>query len=186
MGERAQIVIDTNILLNLATPVVDSRRRAPTGGDPLRTVLTGYDVHVPTCVLGEIQQARSGNDLLAAAAELVMRATQHLTTHDIETGLDEPPDFGLDPGESHGIWLANELSADMFVTDDFSTTNYLFVALALDDRNTLFTTPHLLCKLARQETLDPAYVDAVLTYYAETKGWDRQYVEMLRSKYLSR
>jgi hypothetical protein len=184
MSDPPVIGVDTNVLLNLATPVVDGRARAPTGEDPLRTVLEGYDVHVPSSVLGEVSEARGGDDLLSAAAELVFRASHHLTTHDVEAEIDDSLDLGLDRGESHGIWLANDRSATMFVTDEFNTTNYLFVALALEDRNTLFTTPHLLCLLAERGILDGQYVDAALTYYVETKGWDRQYVERLRSRYL--
>lgn len=185
MGDRSVIVIDTNVLLNLATPVVDGRSWAPSGEDPLKTVLMGYDVHVPSSVLGEIHEARDSGDLLSAAADLVFKAAHHVTTHEVEAELDDELDVGLDPGESHGIWLANELSAAMFVTDEFNTTNYLFVSLALDDRNTLFTTPHLLCHLANRGTLDAKYVDAALTYYIETKQWDREYVNQLRSHYLS-
>lgn len=185
MGEQAVIVVDTNVLLNLATPVVDGRPRAPSGDDPLKTVLTGYDVHVPSSVLGEVTDARESGDLLSTAADLVCRASHHLTTHDVGGDIDEPPEFGLDRGESHGIWLANELSAAMFLTDEFNTTNYLFVSLALDDRNTLFTTPHILCVLADNGHLSPPYVDAALTYYVETKQWDRQYVAQLRTTFLT-
>jgi len=72
----------------------------------------------------------------------------------------------------------------MFLTDEFNTTNYLLVSLALDNRNTLFTTPHVLCSLAREGILSTAYVDAALTYFVETKHWDRAYVEGLRNEYL--
>ncbi|PSQ25285.1 hypothetical protein BRD03_14745 [Halobacteriales archaeon QS_9_68_17] len=185
MGERAITIVDTNVLLDLATPVVDGRSRAPTGEDPLKTVLTGYDVHVPSSVLGEVSKAQGSDDLLSAAADLVFRASHHLTTHDVDAEIDDPLDFGLDRGESHGIWLANELSAAMFVTDEFNTTNYLFVSLALNDRNILFTTPHILCVLTDRGLLTPQYVDAVLTYYIETKQWDRQYVDQLRNTYLT-
>ncbi|MEY7850224.1 hypothetical protein AB7C87_13605 [Natrarchaeobius sp. A-rgal3] len=185
MTDEPIIVVDTNVLLNLATPVVDARSRAPTGEDPLKTVLFGYDVHVPSSVLAEVSEAQGNGDLLSAAADLVFRASHHLTTHEVETQTDEPLEFGLDPGESHGIWLANELGAAMFVTDEFNTTNYLFVSLALEDRNTLFTTPHVLCLLAERGTLDTQYVHSALTYYVETKQWDAQYVSQLRSEYLS-
>lgn len=73
----------------------------------------------------------------------------------------------------------------MFVTDEFNTTNYLFVSLALDDRNILFTAPHILCILADRGLFTPQYVDAALTYYVETKQWDRQYVDQLRTTYLT-
>ena len=97
---------------------------------------------------------------------------------------DEPLDYGLDQGESDGIWLANGLDAPLFITDEFNSTNYLFVSLALDDRNTLFTTPHVLCKLASQAILSLEYVDAAFSYYADSKQWDEQYLNQLRHKYL--
>lgn len=182
--ERAVIVVDTNVLLNLATPVVDGRPVAPSGDDPLRALLTAYDVHVPSSVLGEIGNATGSDDLLATAADAVMKAAHHLAVHDVDGRLDAPLEYGLDRGESHGIWLTNKLGAEMFVTDEFNSTNYLFVSLALDDRNTLFTTPHVLCVLADLDILDNRYVDAVLTYYVETKSWDRNYVDQLRNTYL--
>ena len=58
------------------------------------------------------------------------------------------------------------------------------LTLALDDRNTLFTTPHILCTLATHEILPVEYIDAALTYYVETKDWDAQYVALLRQQYL--
>ncbi|TQQ83652.1 hypothetical protein EGH24_02355 [Halonotius terrestris] len=183
MAEAPTVVVDTNVLLNLATPVVDGRPRAPSGGDPLKTVLTAYDVHVPAAVLGEVTDAADGDDLLAAAATLVLRAADQLTTHDVAADIDAPLSYGLDRGEARGIWLANDLEAAMFVTDEFNTTNYLFVALALADRNTLFTTPHVLCRLAVGGVLEQAYVEQLLTYFVETKGWEASYVSQLRARY---
>jgi predicted ribonuclease YlaK len=183
MSEQARIVVDTNVLLNLATPVVDGRALAPSGEDPLVAVLSTYDVHVPASVLGEVSTAANGDDLLAAAGTTVLRAAHHLTTHDVDDESESPLEYGVDAGESHGIWLANELSAGMFVTDEFNTTNYLLVSLALADRNVLFTTPHLLCVLAENHVLSPAYVASALTYYVETKGWDKQYISQLRDQY---
>lgn len=185
MSEPAVAVADTNVLLNLATPVVDGRSKAPSGADPLKALLTAYDIHTPASVIGEITAAAGDDDLLAAAADLVLRATHHLTTHDVEDRAEEPFDYGLDRGESDCIWLANELEADLFITDEFNTTNYLFVTLALDDRNILFTTPHLLCTLVTHGLLPVEYVDGALTYYVETKDWDPQYVAQLRHRYLT-
>jgi hypothetical protein len=186
MSEHAVAVVDTNVLLNLATPVVDGRPQAPSGGDPLKALLTAYDVHTPASVLGEITDATGSDDLLAAAADLVLQATHHLTTHDIDDRSDEPLDYGLDRGESDCIWLANEMGTDLFITDEFNTTNYLLVALALDDRNILFTTPHILCTFATHEILSEEYIDAALSYYVETKGWDAQYVAQLRHHHLEK
>jgi hypothetical protein len=185
MSEQAVAVADTNVLLNLATPVVDRRAKAPSGADPLKALLTAYDVHTPASVIGEITAAAGDDDLLAAAADLVLRATRHLTTLDVEDRADEPFDYGVDRGEADCIWLANELEADLFITDEFNTTNYLFVTLALDDRNILFTTPHLLCTLATHGLLPVGYVDEALTYYVEAKDWDPQYVAQLRHRYLT-
>ncbi len=185
MSEKAVAVVDTNVLLNLAAPVVDSRPKAPSGADPLKTLLTAYDVHIPASVVGELSKATGSGDLLSAAADLVFQAAHHLTTHDVDEQTDKPLDYGLDRGESEGIWLANELEAALFITDEFNTTNYLFINLALDDRNILFTTPHILCTFATHELLPVEYVDAALTYYVETKGWDPQYISQLRSRYLA-
>jgi hypothetical protein len=184
MREEAVTVVDTNVLLNLATPVVDGRSKAPSGADSLKALLTSYDVHVPTSVLGELTDATGSTDLLSAAADLVLQAAHHLTTHDVDTQLGEPLEYGLDRGESGCLWLANELEAELFITDEFNTTNYLFVNLALADRNTLFTTPHILCTLATHKILPEEYVDAALTYYVDTKNWDAQYVAQLRQQCL--
>lgn len=183
MSDQATIVVDTNVLLNLATPVVDGRQLAPSGGDPLKAVLSSYDVHVPASVISEVTAATGGDDLLAAAAELVLQAADWLTVHDVESTIAEPLEYGLDRGESHGVLLANELGASMFVTDEFNTTNYLFVSLALADRNTLFTTPHLLCVLADAGVLQRAFVDALCSYDCETKGWEQSYVSQLQDAF---
>lgn len=184
MAGRPVAVLDTNVLLNLATPVVDGRDRAPTGDDPLKAVLSTYDVRVPARVVGEVTAASDGDDLLAAAADLVLKASRHLRTRDVGSEIDGELDYGLDEGEARAIWLANKLEAPLFVTDEFGSTTYLLVSLALDDANSLFTTPHVLCRLTDEGVLGEAYTAAVLAYLCDLKHWDRQYVDCLRSKYL--
>ena len=78
MSEKAVAVVDTNVLLNLALPVVDSRPNAPSGADPLKTLLVAYDIHVPERILGELTDATGR--MSSAAANLVLHAAQHLTT----------------------------------------------------------------------------------------------------------
>jgi len=80
MPEQAVTVVDTNVLLNLATPVVDGRSQAPSGADPLKALLTAYDVHTPASVLGEITDATGDDGLLAVAADIVLQAAHHLTS----------------------------------------------------------------------------------------------------------
>jgi len=184
MSEDTVAVVDTNVLLNLASVVVDGRTTAPTGEDPLKALLAAYDVHVPSSVVGEVSETAGGDDLLGAAADVVLRAAEHLTVHDVDKEVDEDLAYGLDRGESHGVWLANDLSAELFVTDEFNATNYLLVSLALDDRNVLFTTPHVLCAFADRGILSDEYVAAALTYFVETKHWYRAYVGQLRRRYL--
>lgn len=186
MAGRATAVHDANVLLSLATPAVDASDRAPSCGDSLKAVLSSYDVHVPSAVVGGVSAAATGDDLLASAATAVTRALDHVTTHDVDERFDEPLDYGLDRGEFHPIWLANDFDASMLVTDEFEQTNYLLVALALEDRNALFTTPHVLCTLAQADVLDDRYVASALPYYVETKCWDAAYVDRLRSEHLER
>lgn len=54
------VVADTNVLVNLATAVVDDSKTAPSGADPLRTLVGAYDVHVPERVVGELYETRTG------------------------------------------------------------------------------------------------------------------------------
>lgn len=184
MAAEPIAVVDANVLLNLATPVVDGRPESPSGADPLKAVLTAYEVHVPDAVMGEIADATGSDDLLSAAAEAVLLAAEHVTTCDVADGIDDPLDYGLDVGESRAVRLANELEADLFVTDEFNASNYLLVSMAVDDRETLFTTPHVLCRLAERGVLPAEYVRAALAYYCETKAWDGAYVDQLRARYL--
>lgn len=184
MAKKAVGVVDANALLNLTTPVVDSRSKAPTGEDPLKALLVSYDIHVPNSVLGEVADATGSDDHLSEAADLVLKAADNLTTHGIEDEAEEPPDYGLDKGESESIWLTNNNDVDFFVTDEFGSTNYLLINLALKDRNKLFTTPHILCTLAADGAIRPEYVEDALAYYIETKSWDKKYVSLLRERHL--
>ncbi len=184
MSGSPSIVVDTNVLLNLATPVVDSRQKAPSGEDPLKVLLTVYDVHIPDVIFSELSQIKGGNDLLSKAADLVLKASSHVTTHSVDVDTHNSFFSGLDEGEICCILLANDLEVDMFVTDEFNSTNYVLIGDALFDRNILFTTPHVLCVLANNGFIDRKYVDMALTYYVNIKDWDHELVEFYRQKYL--
>lgn len=185
MVDQAVVVVETNVLVNLATPVVDQRDNAPSGADPLKAVLSTYDVHVPSAVLGELTEIAAGDDLLGAAADTALSAANWLSDHDVQDRIDDLLDYALDEGETHCIALSNEINADMFVTDEFNSVKFQLLSLAIDNRNTLFTTPHLLCVLADHGVLDGRYVDHALSYFVETKHWDRAYVNQLRMIYLT-
>ncbi|PSQ03370.1 hypothetical protein BRC92_07085 [Halobacteriales archaeon QS_4_69_31] len=45
-------------------------------------------------------------------------------------------------------------------------------------------SPHILCTLTTNDVIPVEYVDAALTDYVETSGWDAQYVGRLRQRYL--
>lgn len=178
------IVVDTNVLLDLALPVVDGRDRSPTGGDPLKALLGSYEVHVPDVVIGEVTTASSDNDLLAAAAELVLSASHHVTTHDVASEMRNPPADALDAGENHCIWLANHTDCKFFVTNEMNSANILLIQEALNDQNLLTTGPKVLCELGEQGVLDQAFVSSLLSYYVQTKKRDRSYVDQLRQAHL--
>lgn len=124
--------------------------------------------------------------MLADAATLVTDVIERgrIDSRTVETYPERLLGHGMDEGEARAVSVANELGADLFLTDEFNSTNYLLLGVALEDRNVLFTTPHVLCRAVQSGHLDRAYVHTALTYYEETKGWDRRYVEFLREWYL--
>ena len=124
MEDKAVIVVDTNVPVNLATPVVDQHDRTPSGADPLKAVLTSYDVHVPSAVLGELSAIAAEDDLRRAAADSVLSAAHRMTSHDVEDRIEELVDFALDEKETHCIALTNDIDADMFVTDEFNSIKF--------------------------------------------------------------
>ncbi len=95
------------------------------GEDPLKAVLSSYEVHVPSAVLGELMDIATGEDVLAAPADTVMSAAHWITAHDIADRVGEPRRYGFDEGETYCIALANEMDVDMFVRTNStrSTTN---------------------------------------------------------------
>ena len=89
MEDKAVIVVDTNVPVHLATPVVDQHDRTPSGADPLKAVMTSYDVHVPSAVLGELSSIAAEDVLRGAAADTVLSAAHWMTSHDVEDRIEE-------------------------------------------------------------------------------------------------
>ena len=54
-------------------------------------------------MLREVTDATGSDDLLSAAADLVLKAAHQLTTYDVDARLNEPLNYGLDHGESETI-----------------------------------------------------------------------------------
>lgn len=75
-------------------------------------MLSTYDVHVPSAVLGEITTPAIEEDFLGTAAGLVSSASEWVTEHEIEDRIGDSVDYGLDVGESHCNTLANDPGAE--------------------------------------------------------------------------
>ncbi|ERH00685.1 MAG: hypothetical protein J07HN6_02311, partial [Halonotius sp. J07HN6] len=120
------VVADTSALVSLAVPRADASVSS-TLPDPLQYVLTSCAVSVPTAVRSELDAMTAYDDIHGAAASNVLAADGHYTVvdpYDQAETPDERPDFGLDDGETDGIVLANSLSVDGFLTDEFGGTNF--------------------------------------------------------------
>lgn len=55
----------------------------------------------------------------------------------------------------------------------------------IQDRNALFTSPHVLCALADRGVVSTEYASAALTYLCNLKHWDEAYADALRREYRS-
>ena len=66
---------------------------APTGADPLKALLSSYDVHVPASVIGELSTATGSGDLLSAAADC-FEGVSSPTTYDVEAKSTSPSTMG--------------------------------------------------------------------------------------------
>jgi hypothetical protein len=203
---RPLLVADTSVLLNLAGPVIDREFDVPDRSDPLKNVLVRYDVHVPDTVLGELTETATGDDFLAASAELVLEVGDHLTRHstdesrEIAGGVDPAllpgedagerlrtvldSDYGLDAGELDAIALAHALDADLLATDEIGTDNLPTVVILLGDDIGLASTPQLVGLLAWIDAIEPAFAAELLGYHRDRNGLSRGYIELIGDRYL--
>jgi len=184
MTDLDEVVADTNVLINLAKPVVDNSGAATTGPDPLKRFLTGYDVWVPDGVMGELTTLQTARDgIVEAAATTVLRAAGHLTVEDDYPDPARSTASVLDDGERAAISLTNDRRPAMFVTDAFGKKNLPIIIVGLDDPGAWSSTPELLCQFAGSGRCQAPHVRALLSYYEQTCGWESAYIEQLRLSY---
>ena len=79
------------------------------GPDPLRFLLTGRRVVVPTEVRAELREIASYDDPTGAAAGDVLAAAAY---YDVQEP-DDRPSFGVGPGETDAVVLADAVGVDL-------------------------------------------------------------------------
>jgi hypothetical protein len=167
-------VADTSALVSLAVPHADSAFDTERTPDPLQYLLTSCDVFVPPEVLTELREITQYQDIHAAAASNILAARAHYTVEDpyeYDATPDSRPTFGLDDGETDGIVLANALSADGFLTDEFGGTNFPLIHAVLQGPR-IVPTPRLICDYARNGHMTHEEAKALITMISPHRSWE--------------
>lgn len=176
------LVADTSALVSLAIPRADSTFDTATYPDPLQYLLTACSVSITPEVERELRTMAQYSDLHATAAANVLAASNHYSVADPLARSDTPnslPNFGLDPGETEGIVLANSRGVDAFLTDEFTSTNFTVIHSRLAGAK-LVTTPRLLRDYAHAGHMTHADAQAVLTEIASHRSWENNaYVQRI-------
>lgn len=179
------VVADTSALVSLAVPRADPSYDTASNSDPLQYLLTGCTVSVPPEVITELHQLTQYQDIHGAAAQNVLAASGHYSVTDpyqLAEGPDTRPTVGLDDGETDGIVLANTLSVDGFLTDEFGGTNFALVHAALQGPR-IVPTPRLICDYARNGHLTNAAAKTVIKCISPQRSWENSpYVTQLLSQ----
>lgn len=168
------LVADTSALVSLAIPQADSTFDTTTYPDPLQYLLTSCTVSIPPEVQRELKTMAQYSDLHATAASNVLAASSYYTVEDPLTRNDTPnslPNFGLDPGETEGIVLANSRGVDAFLTDEFTSANFTVIHSRLAGAK-LVTTPRLLRDYAHTGHMTRTDAHAVLAEIAPHRSWE--------------
>lgn len=152
------LVADTSALVSLA--ITDDTRRTV-----LPLLLDGYDVTVPTQVIGELADIAEYDDTHGTAARAVLESRDRLTV--CETEID--PEFPLDEGENAAIQLANRTGADFFYCDEY---NQLALIHASVTDAQLVTTPRLLKAFVVHDDLSEEEAKTLLEEIADQRSWD--------------
>ena len=175
-------VADTSALVSLAVPGADTAFDTETNPDPLQYLCTSCDVFVPPEILTELREIRQYQDIHAVAASNALTARNHYTVEDpykYDATPNSRPTFGLDDGETDGIVLANALSADGFLTDEFGGTNFPLIHAVLQGPR-IVPTPRLICDYARNGHMTHKEAKALITMISSHRSWENSpYVERL-------
>lgn len=176
------LVADTSALVSLAIPQADSTFDTTTYPDPLQYLLTSCTVFIPPAVKQELTTMAQYSDLHATAAANVLAARNHYTVEDPLARGDTPnslPKYGLDPGETAGIVLANSRGVDAFLTDEFTSANFTVIHSRLAGAK-LVTTPRLLRDYAHAGHMPRSDAHAVLAEIAGHRSWQNSaYVQSI-------
>jgi hypothetical protein len=168
------VVADTSALVSLAVPRADADYDAETAPDALQYLLTSCDVSVPPEVVAELQDCTQYRDVHGAAATNVLAARDHYAVVDPYERPETPdsrPTLGLDDGETDGIVLANELTVDGFLTDEFGGTNFALVHAALRGPR-IVPTPRLIRDYALHGHLSADAARGLIETISPHRSWE--------------
>ena len=173
-GQRLRTVVaDTSALVSLAVPHADAAVSTDVP-DPFQYFLTSCEVFVPPEVVAELRDITQYQDIHAAAANNVLATRNYYTVED-PCERDETPDsrptFGLDDGETDGIVLANALTVDGFVTDEFGGTNFPLIHAVLEGPQ-IVPTPRLIVDYARNGHLSHEEARTLITTISPHRSWE--------------
>ena len=172
-GRRLRMAVaDTSALVSLAVPRADAAINTDIP-DPFQYLLTSCEVFVPPEVVTELHDITQYQDIHATAANNVLAARNYYTVEDPYKREDTPdsrPTFGLDDGETDGIVLANVLSADGFLTDEFGGTNFPLIHAVLQGPR-IVPTPRLICDYARNGHMTHEEAKALITMISPHRSW---------------
>lgn len=162
------LVADTSGLVSLGIVTTDAEAL-------LDRCVDAYDVHVPTVVVDELEEIAGHDDRHGASARRVLDRGHEFTVQDV--ALD--PEFPLDDGENAGVTLANDVSAALFLSDEFNQLGLVHASLA---NTRLVTTPTLLAVLVQTDRLTEERGRALLDEIGDARSWNgNAYVERARS-----
>jgi hypothetical protein len=176
------VVADTSALVSLAVPSADATYDLSENPDPLEYFLTSCSVSVPEEVIAELEDIAQYTDVHAVAAGNVLSASEFYAVEDpysLEGVLGERPTFGLDDGETDGIVLANVLSVDAFLTDEFGSNDFALIHAALDGPR-LVPSPRLIRDYASAGHMSAEEAKELIQWIGTHRSWEgNPYVERL-------